>query len=130
MADTSPRTVAVVGASTKPERYSHQAVVAYAKAGWTVWPINPLGETVAGVPGFRSLAELPGSPTIVCLYVNPAIGLTLLDQVVALKPRALWLNPGADGPEIADAARAKGLHVVEACTLVVLRIGDPVTHLG
>jgi predicted CoA-binding protein len=118
-------TVAIIGASPKPERISHQAVERYREAGWTVQPINPIGEAVAGVPGFKRLEDVPGSPDIVCLYVNPTIGATLVEAIAAKKPKLVWLNPGADGEPVASALRAKGLKVVEACTLVVLRQGDP-----
>ena len=118
-------TVAIVGASTKPERASHQAVTGYLAQGWTVWPINPLGEAVAGAPGFTSLAALPGRPDIITLYVNPTLGASLLDLIVAAMPTQLWLNPGADDPTLAANARAQGLEVIEACTLVALRYGNP-----
>jgi predicted CoA-binding protein len=123
-------TVAVIGASPRPERYSHQAVLGYLARGYTVYPVNPAGESVAGLAAFRSLADVPGSPDIVTMYVNPGTGVELLDQIVAKKPRALWLNPGADGEPIASAARAKGLHVVTACNLVALSYGDPLDRIG
>ena len=117
--------VAIVGASPKPDRYSHQAVLRYREAGWTVWPINPARQEVAGIAAYGSLAELPGKPEIVCMYVNAKTGAEMLDQIVAAAPKQLWLNPGADGEPIASAARAKGLKVVEACTLVALGYGNP-----
>ena len=120
--------IAIVGASANPERYSHKAVVDYAARGWQVWPVHPSGIPVAGHATLRTLADLPGQPDIVCFYVNPATGLDLLDAVVACKPQILWLNPGADGPEIAEPARTRGLRVVEACALVALRLGDPLKH--
>jgi predicted CoA-binding protein len=120
-------TVAIVGASPKPERHSHLALQAYRAAGWTVWPVHPAGGEIAGLPVFRSLAEIPGKPDIVCMYLNPEAGLSLLDAIVAAAPTQLWLNPGADGEPLASAARARGLRVVEACTLVALRYGNPLT---
>jgi predicted CoA-binding protein len=121
-------TVAVVGASPKTDRPSHQAVVGYQAQGWTVWPVNPAGQEVAGLAAFRSLAELPGRPDLVTMYVNPQNGAAMLDAIVAAKPQALWLNPGADGEPIASAARARGLRVVEACNLIALRMGDPLAQ--
>jgi predicted CoA-binding protein len=118
-------TVAIVGASPKPDRPSHQAVLRYREAGWTVWPINPARQEVAGIPAFGALGELPGKPDIVCMYVNPKAGAEMLDAIAAAGPKQLWLNPGADGEPIASAARARGLRVVEACTLVALGYGDP-----
>jgi predicted CoA-binding protein len=117
--------VAIVGASPKPDRPSHQAVTGYRQRGWTVWPVNPARQAVEGLAAVASLKELPGRPDIVCLYVNPNLGLAMLDDIVAANPRLLWLNPGADGEAIAGAARARGLTVVEACTLVALGRGDP-----
>lgn len=118
-------TVAIVGASTKPDRYSHQAVVKYRDRGWTVWPVHPSKQPVAGLTTYATVADLPGKPDIVCMYVNPQTGVEMLDQIVAAQPRMLWLNPGADGDPIAAQARARGLRVVEGCTLVALGYGDP-----
>lgn len=122
-------TVAIVGASNKPERYSHQAVLKYRERGYTVWPVHPVGGVIAGLPAFTDLAHLPGRPDIVCMYVNPDAGLEMLEQIVACAPQILWLNPGADGEPLASAARARGLKVVEACTLVVLGYGDPLQQV-
>jgi predicted CoA-binding protein len=118
-------TVAIVGASPKPDRPSHQAVLKYRERGWTVWPINPAKQAVVGIAAFGSLAELPAKPDIVCMYINPKAGAEMIDQIAAAAPKQLWLNPGADGEPIASAARARGLRVVEACTLVALGYGDP-----
>ena len=117
--------VAIVGASAKPERASYLAVERYAAAGWTVWPVHPSVLAVAGHETYRDLAELPGRPDIITMYLNPTAGAELLDAIEALAPSYLWLNPGADGDPIASAARARGLKVVEACNLVALSRGDP-----
>lgn len=117
--------VAIVGASPKPDRYSHQAVLRYREKGWTVWPVNPTATPVAGSPAHADLSHLPDRPDIVCMYVNPTTGLAMLDAIVAVRPQVLWLNPGADGEPLVSAARARGLTVYEGCTLVVLGWGDP-----
>ena len=122
-------TVAIVGASPKPERYSHHAVVKFRARGYTVWPVNPAGLAVDGLPAYRDLAALPGRPDIVCMYVNATTGLSMLEQLVACQPQVLWLNPGADGEPLASAARARGLKVVEACSLVALGYGDPLQQV-
>ncbi len=122
-------TVAIVGASPKPDRYSHQAVLKFRERGYTVYPVNPAGQSVDGLSAFKTLAEVPGTPDIVCMYVNPSTGVGMLDAILAKRPRVLWLNPGADGEPLASAARAKGLNVVEACSLVALSYGDPLEKI-
>jgi predicted CoA-binding protein len=121
----APPAVAIVGASATEGRPSNTCVRKYLDAGWTVWPVHPSGRAVHGVATFRSLRELPGRPTIVSMYLNPEAAVALLDDLVAVAPDWLWLNPGADGEPMASAARARGLRVVEACNLVALTLGDP-----
>jgi predicted CoA-binding protein len=122
-------TVAIVGASTTVERPSHQAVLKFLARGYTVWPVTPAAASIHGLPTVPTLAEVPRPCDMVCMYVNPTRGLTMLDDIVACAPRVLWLNPGADGEPLASAARARGLHVVEACSLVALSYGDPLQQV-
>jgi uncharacterized protein len=133
MLNIPARTVAIIGASAHTDRPSHQALLSYQKRGYTVWPVHPAGGTIADIPVYKNINELPAAPLIMCLYVNPTLGLSLLDSIEQKKPGLLWLNPGADGEPLTSAARARGLNVVEACTLVVLGYGDPwdyVQHNG
>ena len=116
-------TVAIVGASTNAERYSHQAVLRFATRGYTVWPVHPSGLAVAGYPCFRDLAALPGRPDVITMYVNATLGATMAPAIRAAGPRLVILNPGADGEPVLSALA--GLHVIEACSLVMLAQGDP-----
>ncbi len=122
--------VAVVGASTNPERYSHQAVLRFAARGYTVWPVHPSGLAVAGHPCSRTLADLPGRPDVVTMYVNPQLGAGMAAAIAALQPRLVILNPGADGDPVEAALRTLGVRVLEACSLVLLAQGDPLELAG
>lgn len=122
--------VAVVGASTDPERYSHQAVLRFAARGYQVWPVHPAGHAVAGHPGYRRLEDLPGTPDVITMYVNPATGAGLATAIAAAHPRLVILNPGADGSQVEEALAARGVHAVRACSLVLLAQGDPLALAG
>jgi acetate---CoA ligase (ADP-forming) len=70
----APSSVAVVGASDVPGSPGRQAVDNLVNGGFLgpVWPVNPRYETVAGLPSYPSLAELPASPDAVFVLV-PAV---------------------------------------------------------
>lgn len=123
-------TVAVVGASEDPAKYAYLAVQRFAAMGYTVWPVHPSGQPVAGHRCLTGLGELPGQPDVITLYVNPRIGAGLAEAIAKAKPRLVILNPGADGEPVLSALRARGLHVLEACTLVLLAQGDPLALAG
>ncbi len=121
-------TVAIIGASTNAERYSHQAVLRFAARGYTVWPVHPSGLAVAGHPCFRDLAELPGKPDVITMYVNANLGAAMASAIHLAGPRLVILNPGADGEPVMSAL--SGLRVIEACSLVMLAQGDPLVLAG
>ena len=56
----------------------------------------------------------------VSLYLPPAVGLAILDEVAARGCGELWLNPGADSPELAAKAKGLGLDAIRGCSIVDL----------
>src|SRR5689334_8423305 len=79
----APRpSVAVVGASTNRSKYGNKAVRAFRRAGFDVYPVNPNAEQVEGLRAYASLDDVPVDRLDrVSLYVPPAIGLGVLEQV-------------------------------------------------
>ena len=74
---------------------------------------------------YTKLSDVPVRPlNRITLYVPPAVGLSMLDEIVRVGCDELWLNPGADGPELVEQAQARGLNVVVACSIVAVGI-DP-----
>ncbi len=124
-ASMSSPTVAIIGASANTERHSNRAVVGFAEKGYTVWPIHPSGNEVAGHQCFKTLEDVPGKAQIISLYVNPKLGLELVPSLVEHQPDYVWLNPGADSDELETALQDAGLKVMRSCNLVALSIGDP-----
>ena len=113
--------VAVVGASTDRSKYGNKAVRAYRNAGFDVYPIHPRAERVEGILAYPSLDALPVERLDrVSFYVPAAIGLGVLDQVARKQVGELWLNPGAESPELVARAEALGLNVVQACSILAV----------
>jgi len=117
-------TVAVLGASTNEERYSFKAVRMLKEFEHKPIPVHPVGHTVDGVPGVKSLADIkPPIDTVTC-YVNAKISDGEFDQIVKLKPRRVIFNPGAENENLAARLEQEGIEIVRACTLVMLQTGQ------
>jgi predicted CoA-binding protein len=117
----APRTIAIIGASNDRRKFGNRAVRAYLRQGWKVYPVNPHEEEIEGLPAFRSIRDIPlASLDRVSLYVPPVIGLQVLSEIAGKQPVELWLNPGADTPEVIARAEALGLPVITGCSIVAI----------
>jgi len=112
--------VAILGASANRDKFGNKAVRAYASQGFTVYPVNPKGSSIEGLTSYPSIRDVPQRPHIVSVYLPPAIGIAALPDVAARGCDELWLNPGADTPEVIEAAEKLGLNVIQACSIVGL----------
>jgi hypothetical protein len=115
-------TVAVIGASSDRQKYGNKALRALRDQGYSVIPINPKELEVEGEKSYGSVLEVPGPIDLATFYVAPAVGMRILDDVVKKGIPEVWFNPGADGPQVVERARALGLKTVVACT--ILSIGS------
>jgi len=114
-------TVVVLGASPKPERYSNQAVRALVEYGHRVIPVHPMLKKIAGVPAVAALSIVKDPVNTLTLYVGPERGKELLQDMIILGPDRVIMNPGTESDEIEEELNAKGIPVLRACTLVMLR---------
>lgn len=114
-------TAAVLGATPKEDRYSFKAVRMLKEHGYNPIPVHPAGHTVDGIPGMKSLDEITDPVDTLTLYVGANISSRELDRILALKPRRVIFNPGAENSELAARLEEAGIEIVEACTLVMLR---------
>jgi uncharacterized protein len=116
----TPRVVAVVGMSPNPHRPSNEVGAYLAARGFTVIPVHPRAETVAG---FQAYADLPSIPAdagveIVDLFVAAARQGDVVEQAHAIGARAVWFQPGTENPPLEQRARELGLEVVSGkCTM-------------
>jgi uncharacterized protein len=111
-------TVAVIGASSDRQKFGNKALRALRDRGYTVVPINPREAEVEGEKSYASVLDVPGNVDVATLYVGPAVGLTILEDVAKKGIPEVWLNPGADSPPVVERARALGLKTVVACSII------------
>jgi predicted CoA-binding protein len=114
-------TTAVLGASPNEERYSFKAVRMLREYGFIPVPVHPAGHTVDGVTGLKSLSEIETDIDTLTVYVNSNISDKEYDNIIKLNPRRVIFNPGAENWALAKRLNDKGIDVVHACTLVMLR---------
>ena len=114
-------TTAVLGASPNKERYSFKAVRMLREYGFIPVPVHPAGHTVDGVAGLKSLSEIEADIDTLTVYVNSNISDKEYDNIIKLNPRRVIFNPGAENWDLAKKLNDKGIVVVHACTLVMLR---------
>src|SRR6476619_843181 len=111
-------TVAVIGASNAPHKFGNQAVRAYLRQGWTVYPVHPHETTVEGLAVYATIGDVPGPVDRVSMDVPPSVGITLLEAIRAKGSTELWWNPGSESDELVERATALGLDPIQACSIV------------
>ncbi|MCA9231161.1 MAG: CoA-binding protein [Planctomycetales bacterium] len=112
-------TVAIIGATADRSKYGNKSVRAHAAQGYEVFPVNPKGGEIEGLRVYPSVTDVPVERLDrVSLYVPPAIGLTLLDEIAAKGCDELWLNPGSESDELLEKARELGFDPILACSIV------------
>ena len=109
-------TVAIIGASADRSKFSNQAIHAHLRAGYDVYPVHPKEEMIEGLKVYKSVLEVPVALDRVSLYLPPAIGVKVLDDIVKKGCKELWVNPGAESPELMEKASALGLNAICACS--------------
>jgi len=115
---TRAKTIAVVGLSDSPMRPSH-GVSAYMQSnGYKIIPVNPTIAESLGEKSYRSLLDVPGRIDLVNIFRRPAFVEEIVDQAIALKIPAVWMQEGVINEQAARKARSSGMLVVmDMCIL-------------
>jgi uncharacterized protein len=113
------RTIAVVGASSNPERSSHGIMQKLLAVGYHVIPVNPRATEVLGQKSYPSLAAIAEPIDIVDVFRRAEETPAIADEAVAVKAKALWLQSGISNEDTAARATAGGLMtIMDACIAV------------
>lgn len=114
----------VLGATPKEERYANMAMKLLVEHGHHAVPVNPAFDEVLGEKCYQSIADVPSPIDTVTLYLGQARSEPLIAEILQAQPRRIIFNPGAENPHLGREAEARGIEVVEGCTLVMLRTGQ------
>ncbi len=113
----------VFGASTKPHRYSYIAIRRLVDAGVETVAFGLREGTVKGVRIQTHLEGL-GEVHTVTLYMRAERQKAYYKDILRLAPERVIFNPGAENPEFFEILEAEGIQAENACTLVMLSIGQ------
>jgi len=110
----SVRTIALVGASDRPDRPSYGVMAFLQRHGYRVIPVNPqiTGEHVHGEFVFRELSQIGEPIDLVDIFRRPQAAGEAVDEAIAAGAKAVWLQLGVINAEAAARAEAAGLQVV------------------
>jgi predicted CoA-binding protein len=106
----SASTFAVIGASTRREKFGNKILRCYLQNGKKAIPINPREEEIEGLPCLANLSSLTSpSETAVSVITPPAVTVGLLEEAAKLGIKHVWLQPGCESPEVIATAERVGL---------------------
>ena len=112
------KTIAVVGLSNKPLRPSHGVSLYMQQQGYRIIPVNPNIQTVLGEKAYPSLKDVPDKVDIVNIFRRSEFVPELVEQAMALKVPAVWMQEEVIHEQAAEKARQAGIFVVmDRCIL-------------
>ena len=113
---TDATTIAIVGASSNPDKASYGIMQKLQKAGYRVIPVNPRETDVLGERAYPSLVDVPERIDIVDVFRRAEDTPAIADEAVKIGAKAFWLQTGIASEDAAARAAAGGLTVVmNAC---------------
>ena len=123
---TNAKTIAMIGASSNPDRPSYGIMQKLQRAGYRVIPVNPREKEVLGETAYPSLVDIHEPVDIVDVFRRSEDTPPIADEAVKIGAKALWLQSGISNDDAAARAKAGGLTVImDACigaTHALLRI--------
>ncbi|WP_213991909.1 CoA-binding protein [Sodalis sp. dw_96] len=121
---TSVKTIALVGASEKPSRASHDVMAYLLEQGYQVFPVNPIlaGREILGQRVYADLAGIPVKVDMVDIFRRSEAVYDLTQEAIAIDAKVLWTQLGVVNEQAAVLAKNVGMKVVmDRCPKIEIR---------
>ncbi|MDP9049279.1 MAG: CoA-binding protein [Acidobacteriota bacterium] len=119
LGDGKGRTIAVVGLSDNPSKPSHYVSAYMQQHGYKIYPVNPSLEEVLGEKSYASLTDLPVKPDVVNVFRVPSLIPAIVDEMLMLGLKDIWVQQGIVNMEAAKRAEEGGIRVVmDRCIMI------------
>jgi uncharacterized protein len=118
----STKTVAVIGIKMEADKPAYYVPKYMQDAGCKVIPVPvfyPDATEIMGETVYRSLAEIPHGVDMVNIFRRPTDVAMHLDDILAKKPKSVWMQSGIRNDEVAEALAKAGIKVVQDLCLMV-----------
>jgi predicted CoA-binding protein len=109
---TQYRTVAIVGASSNPERPSYRVANFLKSQGYHIIPVTPKADKILGETVYPDLASISEPVEVVDIFRRSEEVLPVVDEAIAIGAKAIWMQEGIINEQAAAKARKAGLRVV------------------
>ena len=106
------KTIAVVGMSPKQERPSHYVAMYLKENGYTIYPVNPGHDKIAGMDCYPDLESIPDSIDVVDIFRRSEFAPLIVDSTIAIGAKAVWMQDTVIHEEACKKAEEAGLLVV------------------
>lgn len=131
---TNATTIAIVGASSNPDKASYGIMQKLLSVGYHVIPVNPKETEIVGQRSYPSLIDVPEPIDIVDVFRRAEDAPAIADDAVTKGAKALWLQTGISSEDAAARAKAGGLMaVMDTCIRAThsrLRVASKVSGLN
>jgi predicted CoA-binding protein len=106
------KTIAMVGISDKEGRPSNTVAKYLKNHGYRIIPVNPNLKQVLGETCYPDLKSIPEPVDVVDIFRRSEETDSLIDEAIAINPKAIWMQLGVTNPEGAAKAEAAGIEVI------------------
>lgn len=111
--------IAVVGVSRNKEKFGNMAFTELAARGYQVFPVHPTAQEILGARCYPNLTALRGQVDGALVVVGSEQAASVLREAAAIGLKNVWLQQGAESPEVLTLARDLGLNLVaKKCVLM------------